>query len=193
MQLQAANISIVITGGCDAHFGPLCNGGRYWSLSALRRGLLMKPSENPLCSVRSVCVGGGGAQVMFDSKCRYPYTSHIYPLHFAVSGGSFSNYNIYLPYIFLFYYLISLFFRNVHSVKVQWFCDLFFFKNVLVLQTCWAKRKCLTLKSCTTHICWSDICYQNTPLCFFLQPECRTSWFVATDCVTLSSNTIPSQ
>lgn len=27
MQLQAANISIVITGGCDAHFGPLCNRG----------------------------------------------------------------------------------------------------------------------------------------------------------------------
>lgn len=33
--------------------------GRYWSLSALRRGLLMKPSENLLCSVKSllcVCV-----------------------------------------------------------------------------------------------------------------------------------------
>lgn len=51
MQLQAANISIVITGGCDAHFGPLCEeeeewGGRHRSLSALRRGLLMKPSES---------------------------------------------------------------------------------------------------------------------------------------------------
>lgn len=29
MQLQAANISIVITEGCDANFGPLCNRGRY--------------------------------------------------------------------------------------------------------------------------------------------------------------------
>lgn len=41
----------------------------------------MKPSENPLCSVKSVCLCAcacRGAQVMFDTKCRCPYTTRVF-------------------------------------------------------------------------------------------------------------------